>query len=263
MFVLMSSRSSSKLGRLVSKSRSPGQISRKLCYNHFELWSECLPWSVLDQALKVLCCSGERYRAIMALLFFSETVRLGISCESSARQSVNTYCIKDRFSRWKIDDIFLVLLFFAENRILHFVKIFSIFWEKNKKKYLKMLSAESSTQYAKYYSDSLLGSGFILSTTEERELLGICFCVACVAWQTHKDHVFHLRRQCRHRRCRRHTFHFRSITFLGMYWFLSNFAELYITIKYRSSSILVTIRQILAGLWPFFNLVFVVCFFAQ
>ena len=27
-------------------------------------------WSVLDQALKVLCCSGERYRAIIALLFF-------------------------------------------------------------------------------------------------------------------------------------------------------------------------------------------------
>ena len=70
MFVLMSSRSSSKLGHVVSKTRSPGQISRKLCYNHFELWSECLPWSVLDQALKVLCCSGECYRAIMALLFF-------------------------------------------------------------------------------------------------------------------------------------------------------------------------------------------------
>ena len=72
MFVLMSSRSSSKLGYLVSKTRSPGQINRKLCYNHFELWSECLPWSVLDQALKVLCCSGERYRAIMALLFHIE-----------------------------------------------------------------------------------------------------------------------------------------------------------------------------------------------
>ena len=72
----MSSRSSSKLGRLVSKTRSPGQISRKLCYNHFELWSECLPWSVLDQALKVLCCSGERYRVIMALLsyFFQATI---------------------------------------------------------------------------------------------------------------------------------------------------------------------------------------------
>ena len=70
MFVLMSSRSSSKLGRLVSKTRSPGQISRKLCYYHFELWSECLPWSFLDQALKVLYCSGERYRAIMALLLF-------------------------------------------------------------------------------------------------------------------------------------------------------------------------------------------------
>ena len=68
MFVLMSSRICSKLGHLVSKTRSPGQISRKLCYNHFELWSECLPWSVLDKALKVLCCSGERYRAIMALL---------------------------------------------------------------------------------------------------------------------------------------------------------------------------------------------------
>ena len=69
MFVLMCSRSSSKLGHLVSKTRSPGEISRKLCYNHFELWSECLTWSVLDQALKVLCCSDERYRAIMALLY--------------------------------------------------------------------------------------------------------------------------------------------------------------------------------------------------
>ena len=39
----------------------------------FWLWSECYPWSVLDQILKVLCCSGERYRAIMALLFFFST----------------------------------------------------------------------------------------------------------------------------------------------------------------------------------------------
>ena len=54
MFVLMSSRSSSKLGHLVSKTRSPGQISGKLCYNHFELWSECLLWSVLDQALSAM-----------------------------------------------------------------------------------------------------------------------------------------------------------------------------------------------------------------
>ena len=38
-------------------------------YNHFEFWSECLPWSVLGQVLKVLWYSGERYRAIMALLF--------------------------------------------------------------------------------------------------------------------------------------------------------------------------------------------------
>ena len=63
-----------------------------------------------------------------------------------------------------------------------------------------------------------------------------------------------------HHRCRRHTFHFHSITFEGMYWFHSNFAELYITIKYRSSSILVIISQIFTKFWPFFDLVFVVCF---
>ena len=51
---------------------------------------------------------------------------------------------------------------------------------------------------------------------------------------------------------------FHSITFEGMHWFHSNFSELYmyITLKYRSSSILVIIRQILAELWPFFDLVF-------
>ena len=70
MFVLMSSRSSSKLGHLVSKTRSPGEISRKLCYNHFELWSECLPWSVLDLALKVLCCSGDHGPLVFFFFFF-------------------------------------------------------------------------------------------------------------------------------------------------------------------------------------------------
>ena len=53
---------------------------------------------------------------------------------------------------------------------------------------------------------------------------------------------------------------FHSITFEGMYGFHSDFAELYITIKYRSSLILVIICQILAELWPFFDFVFVVCF---
>ena len=42
-----------------------------------------------------------------------------------------------------------------------------------------------------------------------------------------------------------------------MHWFHSNFAELYITVKYRSSSILVIVCQIFAQLWPFFDLVFV------
>ena len=55
-------------------------------------------------------------------------------------------------------------------------------------------------------------------------------------------------------------FRFRSITLEGMYGFHSNFAELYINIKYRSSSILVIFRQSLAELWSFFDIVFVVCF---
>ena len=86
------------------------------------------------------------------------------------------------------------------------------------------------------------------------------FCVTCEAWQTHGDHVcVRLRPWCRRQlpRCRRHTFRFHSITLEGMYGFHSNFVELYITIKYRSSLILVIIRQILAELWSFFDLGFV------
>ena len=51
---------------------------------------------------------------------------------------------------------------------------------------------------------------------------------------------------------------FGSITFAGMHWFYWKFTEGYIIVKYRSSSILVIIRKILAKLWPFFDLVFVV-----
>ena len=53
--------------------------------------------------------------------------------------------------------------------------------------------------------------------------------------------------------------HFCSITFKGMHWFQSNFAEIYITVKYRSSLILAIINQILAELWPFFDLFFCWC----
>ena len=81
------------------------------------------------------------------------------------------------------------------------------------------------------------------------------FCVSCVAWQTLRDHVVS---PCR--RCRCHTYRLRSITFEGIHWFHSNFVELYITVKYRSSLILVIIRQILAELCSFFDLDFVVCF---
>ena len=91
-------------------------------------------------------------------------------------------------------------------------------------------------------------------------------CVACVAWQTLRDHVVRRRESCCPTtrimlsvgRCRRHIFRFRSITFEGMHWFHSKFAEVYIIVNYRSSAILVIIRQILAELWPFFDLVFVV-----
>ena len=51
---------------------------------------------------------------------------------------------------------------------------------------------------------------------------------------------------------------FHSITFAGMHWFYWKLAEGYIIVKYRSSSILVIIHKILAKLWPFFDLVFVV-----
>ena len=53
-------------------------------------------------------------------------------------------------------------------------------------------------------------------------------------------------------------FGFGSINSEGMQKVYQKFAEGYIIVKYRSSSILVTIRKILAKLWPFFDLVFVV-----
>ena len=48
---------------------------------------------------------------------------------------------------------------------------------------------------------------------------------------------------------------FRSITFAEMHWFYWTFAEGYIIVKYRSSSIFVIIRKILGKLWPIFDLV--------
>ena len=48
---------------------------------------------------------------------------------------------------------------------------------------------------------------------------------------------------------------FHSITFAGMHWFYWKFAEGYIIVKYRSSSILVFICKILGKFWPFFYLV--------
>ena len=50
----------------------------------------------------------------------------------------------------------------------------------------------------------------------------------------------------------------KSNNFAGMHWFYWKFAEGYIIVKFRSSSILVIICKILAKLWPFFDLVFVV-----
>ena len=49
-----------------------------------------------------------------------------------------------------------------------------------------------------------------------------------------------------------------TITFAGMHWFYWKFAQGYIIVKYRSSSILVIIHKILAKLWPFFDFGFVI-----
>ena len=49
-----------------------------------------------------------------------------------------------------------------------------------------------------------------------------------------------------------------TITFAGMHWFKWKFAEGYIIVRYRSSLILVIICKILAKIWPFFNLFFIV-----
>ena len=46
---------------------------------------------------------------------------------------------------------------------------------------------------------------------------------------------------------------FHSITFAGMHWFYWKFAEIYIIVKYRSSSILLIIRKILGKLRPFLS----------
>ena len=81
------------------------------------------------------------------------------------------------------------------------------------------------------------------------------FCVTCVAWQTHRDHVVRLRLRRRHTFCFRSHFCFRSVTWKGQ-CFHSNFAERYTTIKYTSSSPLVIIRHILTVLYPFFRLSF-------
>ena len=51
---------------------------------------------------------------------------------------------------------------------------------------------------------------------------------------------------------------FRSVTSEGVHWLHWKFAQGYIIVIYRSSSLLVIICTILAKLWPFFDFVFVV-----
>ena len=48
---------------------------------------------------------------------------------------------------------------------------------------------------------------------------------------------------------------FHSINFAGKHWFYWKFAEGYIIVKYRSSSIVLIFCKILGKLWPFFDLV--------
>ena len=119
----------------------------------------------------------------------------------------------------------------------------------------------SEKSYCSYFFALKYWTHLCLVALPTSTLLGDPFCVTWVAWQTHWDHVVRPRhRPALAALCCSHTFCFCSITFEGMYWFHSSFAQLYITIKYRSSSILIIIHQILAELWPFFDLVFVVRF---
>ena len=83
--------------------------------------------------------------------------------------------------------------------------------------------------------------------------MGIVFVV------THRDHVVCPRP--RQRRCHHHTFRFLSITWREALVSFKLCRTLYHS-KYRPSSILVIIPQILAELWPFFDLVFVVSFYS-
>ena len=54
---------------------------------------------------------------------------------------------------------------------------------------------------------------------------------------------------------------FCSIILAGMHWFYWKFVEGYITVKYRSSSILIIGCLILAKLWPFLDLGLLVCWY--
>ena len=140
-----------------------------------------------------------------------------------------------------------------------------------------------------YYSLMFLFTFLVLSVQVQHKLQWSSFCVACVAWQTHRHHIVrpHRRRQWRHHTFRfcRTLYHykiqvkfdignhppnfgwvmalfdlvfvvcFHSITSEGMYWFYWKFAEWYIIVKYRSSLLLVIICQILAVV-AFFRLSF-------
>ena len=52
-----------------------------------------------------------------------------------------------------------------------------------------------------------------------------------------------------------------SVTFKGMHWFHSNFAELYITVNYRSSWIFVIIHQIWLSYGSFSNWILLLCWY--
>ena len=52
-----------------------------------------------------------------------------------------------------------------------------------------------------------------------------------------------------------------SVTFEGIHWFHSNFAELYITVNYRSSWILIIIRQIWLSYGSVSNCILLLCWY--
>ena len=136
--------------------------------------------------------------------------------------------------------------------------------------YYPLMSLKYCCMYGKQcrpWSDAtfcsiLLGSALFAEAYQSQYLRLIQnFCVACVAWQTHRGHVVRLCcRWWQRRRCCRHTFQFHSITFEGIYGFKFKFCRTLYHYKIQVNFDIGNHPPNFGWVSPFFNLVFVVRF---